>query len=193
MYSLDFHPVAQLEHEQKWTELAALIIDAVSRLEKAGADFVLIASNTLHKIATEVQHSIGDIPLLHIGEVTATAILDAGISVVGLLGTNFVMEQGFYKEKLARRGIQVVIPPKAARDYVHRVIYEELCVGQLLAESKAEILRVLGDLGDRGTGAVVLANTELPLLISQEDTSVILFDSTAIHAKAAVDWALKVP
>ncbi len=190
MYSLDFQPVAQLEHEENWDELTNMLTGAANRLERAGADFVVVASNTLHKVADQLQQRIS-VPLLHIADATAEEIKKAGISLVGLLGTRFVMEQDFYRERLFTHGLKVVIPDQAARNYVHNVIYKELSLGQVLETSKQKILGIITELAAAGPSAVVLANTELPLLISSEDTSVRLFDTMAIHAKKAVAWALE--
>ena len=190
MYSMDFQPVAQLEHEEKWNELTTLLVDAAKRLERAGADFVVVASNTLHKVADQLQQRIS-VPLLHIADATAEEIKKAGISLVGLLGTRFVMEQDFYRERLFTHGLKVVIPDQAARDYVHNVIYKELSLGQVLETSKQKILGIITELAAAGPSAVVLANTELPLLVGSADTSVRLFDTMAIHAKMAVSWALE--
>lgn len=189
MYSLDFQPVAQLEHDENWDELTTLLADAANRLERAGADFVMVASNTLHKVAVELPQRI-KVPLLHIADAAAEEIKRAEISLVGLLGTHFVMEQDFYRKRLSGHGISVQIPDQAARDYVHNVIYNELSLGQVLETSKQKILKIIADLEAAGASAVVLANTELPLLIGPEDTSVRLFDTMAIHAKKAVAWAL---
>ena len=190
MYSMDFQPVAQLEHEEKWNELTTLLVDAAKRLERAGADFVVVASNTLHKVADQLQQRIS-VPLLHIADATAEEVKNANIFMVGLLGTRFVMEQDFYRERLFTHGLKVVIPDQAARNYVHNVIYKELSLGQVLETSKQKILGIITELAAAGPSAVVLANTELPLLISSEDTSVRLFDTMAIHAKKAVSWALE--
>ena len=190
MYSLDFQPVAQLEHEENWDELANLLVDAANRLEKAGADFVMVASNTLHKVAVDLQQRI-DVPLLHIADAAAEEIKSADVSLVGLLGTRFVMEQDFYRERLSTHGLKVVVPDQAARDYVHKVIYDELSLGQVLETSKQKILKIIAELEGAGASAVILANTELPLLLGSEDTSVRLFDTMAIHAEKAVSWALQ--
>ncbi len=190
MYSLDFQPVAQLEHEENWDELTNMLTGAANRLERAGADFVVVASNTLHKVADQLQQRIS-VPLLHIADATAEEIKKAGISLVGLLGTRFVMEQDFYRERLFTHGLKVVIPDQAARNYVHNVIYKELSLGQVLETSKQKILGIITELAAAGPSAVVLANTELPLLIGSNDTSVRLFDTMAIHAKKAVSWALE--
>jgi len=189
MYSLDFQPVAQLEHEEKWDELTTLLVDVAKRLEKAGADFVMVASNTLHKVAVDLQQRI-DVPLLHIADAAAEEIKRADISLVGLLGTRFVMEQDFYRERLSGHGISVQIPDQASRDYVHKVIYNELSQGQVLETSRQKILGIITELAAAGPSAVMLANTELPLLIGSEDTSVRLFDTMTIHAEKAVSLAL---
>jgi aspartate racemase len=190
MYSLDFHPVAQLELEERWKELATLLIAAITRLEKAGAEFVIMASNTVHKVAEVVQLPI-HIPLLHIADATAEAIGKAGISTVGLLGTRFVMEQDFYKDHLRAQGINVWVPDQEQRDYVHNVIYNELCAGKLIPESREKLRTIILDLQRAGAEGVVLACTELPLLLHVEDTPVRLFDTMALHVNKAVTLALK--
>jgi len=190
MYSLDFHRAAQLEQEERWSELATLLIDAITRLEKAGADFVMMASNTAHKVAEVVQRST-NLPLLHIADVAAEEIVKTGISTVGLLGTRFVMEQDFYKERFRAQGIDVVIPDLAGRAYVHNVIFNELCVGRLIPDSKEKVKRIILNLQHAGAQAVILACTELPLLIRVEDTPVRLFDTMALHVNKAVTSALE--
>ena len=190
MYSLDFHPVAQLELEERWAELATILITAITRLEKAGAEFVIMASNTVHKIAEAVQPSI-HIPLLHIADPTAEEICRTGISTVGLLGTRFVMEQDFYKDHFRAQGINVLVPDQAQRDYVHSVIYNELCAGKLIPESREKLRTIILDLQRAGAECVILACTELPLLIHVEDTSVKLFDTMALHVDKAVTLALE--
>jgi aspartate racemase len=191
LYSMDFHPIAQLELEEQWADLATHLTGAITRLENAGAEFVIMASNTAHRVADEVQQSI-KIPLLHIADATAEEIGRAGISTVGLLGTRFVMEQDFYKEKFRARGIDVVVPDRAGRDYAHNVIYNELCSGQLNLESKDKILTIIRDLQRAGAEGVVLACTELPLLIQVEDTPVRLFDTMALHVSKAVTLATEI-
>jgi aspartate racemase len=190
MYSLDFHRAAQLEQEERWSELATLLIDAITRLEKAGADFVMMASNTAHKVAEVVQRST-NLPLLHIADVAAEEIVKTGISTVGLLGTRFVMEQDFYKERFRAQGIDVVIPDVAGRAYVHNVIFNELCVGRLIPDSKEKVKRIILNLQHAGAQAVILACTELPLLIRVEHTPVRLFDTMALHVNKAVTLALE--
>ncbi|MGH7926746.1 MAG: aspartate/glutamate racemase family protein [Candidatus Binatia bacterium] len=190
MYSMDFHLAAQLELEERWPELATFLIGAITRLEKAEAEFVMMASNTAHKVAETVQRSI-NIPLLHIADVTAEEIGIAGISTVGLLGTRFVTEQDFYKERFRARGIDVVVPDLAGRNSVHDVIYNELCAGKLIPESKEKMRTIILDLQRAGAEGVVLACTELPLIIHVEDTPVRLFDTMALHVNKAVTLALE--
>jgi aspartate racemase len=190
LYSLDFGPIARLELEERWNEFAMVLVDAAKRLERAGADFIVLASNTAHKVADEVQAAIA-IPLLHIADAAAEAIAAAGIQRVGLLGTEFVMQQDFYRDRLRSRGIDVLLPSDGQRTCVHEVIYNELCAGKLLDESKAKLLAIVLDLQRAGAQAVILACTELPLLMRPEDTPVRLFDSVAIHVDKAVTFALE--
>jgi aspartate racemase len=189
MYSLDFEPIARLEHDEQWDQLAALLIAAARKLEVAGASFVLIASNTLHKVAQQVQAQLG-IPLVHIADAVAEAVTRAGVSSVGLLGTRFVMEQDFYRERLAAYDLKIVVPPKGARDFIHDVIYNELALGDIRETSRRGVLEVIEELAKVGTGGIVLANTELPLLIPAECTCATVFDSMAIHVSKAVSLAL---
>ena len=190
MYSLDFEPIARLELEERWEEFAAVLVAAAKRLERAGAAFVLLASNTAHKVADSVQRSI-KMPLLHIADAAGEAIAAAGIHRVGLLGTQFVMQQAFYRDRLRSRGIDVLIPDAAERKCVHDVIYNELCAGKLLDDSKAKLLAIILELQRAGAQAVVLACTELPLLVRPEDTPVRLIDTMAIHVQKAVTLALE--
>lgn len=190
MYSVDFGPVAQLELEERWEELATVLIAAITRLEKAGAEFVIMASNTVHKVAEIVQPSI-HVPLLHIADATAEEIRTAGISTVGLLGTRFVVEQDFYRDHFRAQGIDVLVPDQPQRDYVHNVIYKELCTGKLISESRENLRTIIRDLQRAGAAGVVLACTELPLLIHVEDTPVRLFDTMALHVAKAVALALE--
>jgi aspartate racemase len=190
MYSVDFGAVAQLELEERWEELATVLIAAITRPEKAGAEFVIMASNTVHKVAEVVQPSI-HVPLLHIADATAEEIRTAGISTVGLLGTRFVMEQDFYRDHFRAHGIDVLVPDQPPRDYVHNVIYNELCAGKLISESRENLRTIILDLQRAGAAGVVLACTELPLLVHAEDTPVRLFDTMALHVAKAVALALE--
>jgi aspartate racemase len=189
MYSLDFEPLARLEHDGQSDQLAAVLIAAARKLEVAGASFVLIASNTLHKVAQQVQAELG-IPLLHIADAVAEAVTRAGVSSVGLLGTRFVMEQGFYRERLTVKGLKIVVPPEEARDFIHDVIYKELALGDIRETSRRGVLEIIDELTKVGAAGIVLANTELPLLIRAEDTRAMVFDSMAIHVNKAVSLAL---
>ncbi|GGO68491.1 aspartate racemase [Bowmanella pacifica] len=187
--SLDFAEIEQLQARGDWEAAAALLTRAGLQVQRAGADFLLICTNTMHKVADALE-SVLDIPLLHIADATATQLKAKGIERVGLLGTAFTMEQAFYRQRLIRRDIEVVTPVALQRERVHQVIYEELCQGRILDASRAEYLQVIDDLAEQGAQAVVLGCTEIGLLVKQADTSVPLFDTTEIHAASAVDWAL---
>ncbi|MBW2096599.1 MAG: aspartate/glutamate racemase family protein [Deltaproteobacteria bacterium] len=190
MYSLDFEPIEELQRQGRWEEMALILQDAAKRLELAGANFFLICTNTMHKIAPEVQDSVR-IPLLHIADATAEEVKASGISTVGLLGTRYTMEQNFLKGYLSsKHGLDVIIPEPDSRDIVHNVVYDELCLGTIREESKKVFLRIIQDLGEKGAQGVILGCTEIPLLVHQKDTSLPLFDTTAIHAKKAVEMAL---
>ncbi|WP_279357538.1 aspartate/glutamate racemase family protein [Methylobacterium indicum] len=190
MWSFDFGEIEALQHAGRWDEATAALIDAARRLERGGADVVLICTNTMHRMADEVQAAIG-LPLLHIADPTAARIRAAGLSRVGLLGTAFTMEQDFYKGRLAtRHGLDVLVPEAEDRAEVHRVIYEELVQGRALPASRAAYRAVIARLVERGAQAIILGCTEIMLLVRPEDSPVPLFDTTALHAEAAVDWAL---
>jgi aspartate racemase len=166
------------------------MIEGARRLTRGGADILLICSNTMHKLADQVAGAAG-IPLLHIADATANAVTSAGIGCVGLLGTRFTMEQDFYRGRLAdRHGLEVLIPDEGERQIVHTIIYDELCVGAVLEESRRKVVDIIDGLVGRGAEGVVLGCTELPLLIRPSDVSVRLFDTTAIHVAEAVRWAL---
>jgi len=190
MYSLDFQPIAQLQLQQRWRDLADVLISAITRLERAGAEFVILASNTLHVVSDLVQPSI-QIPLLHIADAAAEEINRSGISTVGLLGTRAVMEQDFYRQNFRTHGITSLVPGEEQRDFVHNLIYDELCVGKLIPESREQLRTIILGLQKAGAEAVVLACTELPLLISREDTPVKLFDTMTLHVRKAANYALK--
>jgi len=190
MYSLDFQPIAQLQLQQRWRELADVLIGAITRLERAGAEFVILASNTLHVVSDLVQPSI-QIPLLHIADAAAQEIDRCGISTVGLLGTRAVMEQNFYKQNFRAHGITSLVPGVEEREFVHHLIYDELCLGKLIPESREKLRTIILGLQRAGAEAVVLACTELPLLISSEDTPVKLFDTMTLHVRKAVTYALE--
>lgn len=190
MYSVDFAGIEQLQREGRWEEATSLMIDAARRLEKGGADFVVICTNTMHRMADEVEASIG-IPLLHVVDAAARAVTARRVKTVGLLGTRFTMEEEFYRGRLSgRHGLEVLIPDAADRALVHRVIYDELVVGEIRPASKAEFLRIVESLVGRGAGGIVLGCTEIGLLIQERDCPVPAFDTTRIHALAAVELAL---
>jgi len=191
MFSVDFGVVERLQHDGEWDTLTREMIDAARRLEQGGADFFLLCTNTMHRMADEVAASVS-IPLLHIADPTAAEILAAGHRRVGLLATAFTMEQDFYKGRLADRfGLDVFVPDAADRALVHRVIYEELVAGKVLDASRTSYREIMARLVERGAEAIILGCTEIMLLVSAEDSTVPLFDTTTIHALAAVDEALK--
>ncbi|WP_348771428.1 aspartate/glutamate racemase family protein [Azospirillum sp. SYSU D00513] len=190
MWSFDFAEIEALQHAGRWDDATALMIEAAQRLERGGADFLLICTNTMHRMADSVQAAI-TLPLLHIADPTAERIRAAGLRRVGLLGTAFTMEQDFYKGRLSdRHGLEVLIPGDEDRALVHRVIYEELVQGRVEAASREAYREVIARLVERGAEAVILGCTEIMLLVQPEDSPVPLFDTTAIHAEAAVERAL---
>lgn len=191
MFSVDFDPIEKLQRSADWNAMARILSHAARRIESAGADCLLICSNTMHKVAPEVEQAI-DIPLLHIATATGEVLVKEGIKSVGLLGTAFTMEQDFYKGKLEKgHGLSVLVPEEQDRDSVHRIIYEELCLGKLEDSSRAEFLRIIERLASRGAEGIILGCTEIGMLISQAGTSIKLFDTTSIHAGKAVDFAIR--
>ena len=193
LYSVDFDPIEKLQHEGNWDGTAEILAEAARRVEAAGADFLLICTNTMHKVAPQVQNAI-NIPLVHIADATAEVLKSQGIKKVGLLGTAFTMEQDFYKGRLTDKfGLSVTVPDANDRSFIHRVIYEELCLGTVTAEAKEGYLHVIDRLAAEGAEAVILGCTEIGLLVSQQDTHVRLYDTTAIHAQAAVSASLQLP
>lgn len=190
LYSVDFHEVERLQHAGDWAAAGELLAGAARALELAGADFLVLCTNTMHKVAPTIEAAVR-IPLFHIADPTAEAIKAAGLATVGLLGTRFTMEQAFYKDRLRERhGLQVLIPNPSDRDVIHRVIYQELCLGRIVEESRGEYRRIMADLVGQGAEGIVLGCTEISLLVGQQDSSVPLFDTTAIHACKAAEWAL---
>lgn len=188
--SLDLEEIKILMDQNKWEEVADIMVDSAQGLENAGADFVLICTNTIHKIADEVQSRI-EIPLLHIADATAEAITNQGIETVGLLGTKFVMEQDFYSGRLLEKyDIKVIIPNENERQTVHDVIFNELCLGEVNLFSKFEFKKIIRSLVRDGAEGIILGCTEIPMLIKEEDIEVPLFDTAKIHAEAAVKYAL---
>lgn len=191
MYSVDFAPIEKLQHEGDWAGTASILSEAARNVESAGADFLLICTNTMHKVAPEIAHAI-NIPILHIADATAEVLQQEGIKRVGLLGTAFTMEQNFYKGRLSDKfGLDVLVPDKEDRELVHRVIYRELCLGKIENGSRTEYLRIIDQLASQGAEGVILGCTEIGMLVSQNDTKVALFDTTAIHAAKAVEYAIE--
>ena len=189
LYSVDFAEIEALQHQGDWPATARILSGAALSLENAGADFLMIGTNTMHKVAPEIEEAI-NIPLLHIADATAKVLTQDNIQRVGLLGTRFTMKQAFYRERLEAAGIEVVTPDAPQRAEVHRVIYEELCQGEIQAASRETYLAVINSLAEQGAQAVILGCTEIGLLIKQTDTPVPLYDTTAIHAAQAVNQAL---
>ncbi len=190
LWSFDFAEIEELQHRGDWVSLEALMIDAARRLEAGGAEVLLICTNTMHKMADAVQSAVG-VPLLHIADATAEAVKTANITRVGLLGTAFTMEQDFYKGRLARHhGLDVIIPDAADRSTIHRIIYEELVAGQALPASRDAYRAIIARLVDDGAEAIIIGCTEIMLLVRPEDSAVPLFDTTALHANAAISMAL---
>jgi aspartate racemase len=189
MYSVDFEPIVKLQHAGDWEGTAKILSEAARKVESAGADCLLMCTNTMHKVAPEVEKSI-QIPLLHIADATAEILIHNSIGTVGLLGTAFTMEQEFYKGRLIERyGLNVIVPNEEDRKIIHRVIYNELCMGSAPTDSKTEYLRIIAMLASQGAEAVILGCTEIGMLINQADTSIKLYDTTTIHAGKAVEYA----
>ncbi|MBE0359077.1 aspartate/glutamate racemase family protein [Pseudoalteromonas aliena] len=190
MYSVDFDQIEKLQHKGDWNGTSDILCAAAKNVERAGADFLLICTNTMYKVAPQIQESI-TIPLIHIADATAETLIKMGVKTVGLLGTAFTMEQDFYKSRLKEKhGLSVLIPEKSDRTIVHNVIYKELCLGRALTSSKAEYLRIIDALAEQGAEAVILGCTEIGMLIKQEDTHIRLLDTTYEHARKAVDLAI---
>ena len=189
LYSVDFAEIERYQASGDWDKSAGFLSQIAQNLEQAGADFIVICTNTMHKVAPQIQKIIS-IPILHIAQATADNLLENGIKKVGLLGTKYTMTQEFYKEKLLEAGLEVVIPDQAGVEEVNRIIYDELCLGQIKESSKQTYLSMIDDLKNAGAEAVVLGCTEIGLLVQQEDTDVPLFDTTEIHAQKAAEFAV---
>ena len=190
LYSVDFAEIEDLQRQGDWGKMAEILSEAAKGVEASGADFLMICTNTMHKVADAVTDAVS-IPLLHIADATAVQLRADNITKVGLLGTSFTMEQDFYKNRLSEKyGIEVVVPSKSDRGLVHDVIFQELCLGTINDSSRDEYVRITGQLAEEGAQAVILGCTEIALLIQQQHTDVPLYDTTAIHAKSAVDLAL---
>lgn len=190
LISVDFAEIEALQHAGNWQACGALLSEAAQSAEAGGADFLLLCTNTMHKVAEDIDAAI-DMPMLHIADATAEKLAQHGISKVGLLGTKFTMEQAFYKKRLLdQHGIEVVIPNEEQRKRVHDVIYTELIMGKISAESRNHYLHIIDALAQAGAQAIILGCTEIALLVQQQHTTVPLFDTAAIHAEKAVDFAL---
>jgi aspartate racemase len=190
MISLDFQEIEAFQHAGDWDAAARILAKAAAQVEAAGADFLLICTNTMHKVAPQVQEAIS-IPLLHLADATARRIQSKGMRTVGLLGTNFTMEEDFYRGRLVDQfGLNVLVPGKEDRDLVHKIIYEELCLGVVKDSSREAYLRIMEDLRDRGAEGIIEGCTEIVMLVKQEHTDIPLFDTTSIHAEEAVREAL---
>ena len=189
IHSIDFAPIGKLQAQGDWDEMGEILANSGIRLQAAGAQGLLIATNTMHKVADEVITATG-LPLIHIADATAAAIQEQGLTKIGLLGTQFTMTQDFYKQRLIDAGLQVLIPESKAREEVHRIIYDELCQGQLLDSSRQYYIEVIKQLAEQGAQGVILGCTEIGLLIKQADSPIPVFDTTAIHATAAVKFLL---
>lgn len=192
LYSVDFAKIEALQHQGDWDQLAEILIEAANSLEAGGADFLVICTNTMHKVAPQIAQAIG-IPILHLADATAATLKANGITRVGLLGTRFTMEESFYKERLEAQGISVVVPDTVDRQSIHDIIYTELCRGLIQPASRSVYLDVIDRLAGDGAEAVILGCTEIGLLVRQADTAIPLYDTTLIHAQQAVAWSLNQP
>ena len=190
LYSVDFAEIEQLQSAGRWAEAGRMLAQAAQALQAAGAQGLVLCTNTMHKVADAIASAV-DLPLIHIADATAQAVRSAGLQRVGLLGTRFTMEQDFYKARLQKAfGLEVLVPDPAGRDEVHRIIYQELCLGQVHDASRDAYRRVMNELAEQGAQGIILGCTEIGLLVDANDSPVPLFDTTALHAQAAVDWML---
>lgn len=191
MYSVDFQEIETLQHQNRWDKLTDIMVAAAARLKNGGADFVVICTNTMHKMANDIEARAG-IKVLHIAEVTGRAIVQEGMKKIGLLGTKFTMEQDFYRQVLKEKfDMTVVIPDEAEREFIHHVIFNELCKGVIRPDSRAKFISIIHKLATNGAEGIVLGCTEIPLLIKQADVEIPVFDTTRLHTVAAVEYALK--
>ncbi len=190
LYSVDFHDVERMQQAGDWAAAGALLAHASRALQAAGAECIVVCTNTMHKVAEFIVAAVS-IPLLHIADPTADAINHAGHTTVGLLGTRFTMEQDFYRDRLStQHGLTVLTPSEPDRNVVHRIIYEELCLGKVIPESRDQYRRIMADLVAQGAQAIILGCTEISLLLDQRDAAMPLFDTTYLHARGAAEWAL---
>lgn len=191
LYSVDFQEVEALQHAGQWEQAGLLLADVAQRLEAAGAEGLVLCTNTMHKVASAIENTTR-VPLLHIADPTAEAIKRAGVSTVGLLGTRFTMEQDFYRARLEdKHGLTVLTPNTEDRDTVHRIIYDELCLGRIDADSRATYIEIIKRLVENGAEAVILGCTEISLLIEPQHVNIPLFDTTQLHAVHAAEWMLR--
>lgn len=190
LYSVNFDEIEKLQRVGDWDQAGVVLGEAAKSIQAGGADFLLICTNTMHKVLPQIEQYI-DIPVLHIADATANKLLEDGITKVGLLGTAFTMEQDFYKRRISDKfGIEVIVPEHRDREVIHRVIYDELCQGQILSESREKYISIIDNLRRQGAEAVILGCTEIALLVEQQHTQVKLYDTTKIHAEQAVKLAL---
>jgi aspartate racemase len=191
MVSVDFAEIESLQHKGDWDRMAVMLGEAFRAVERGGAEFALLCTNTMHKVFDRIQEAVR-IPLVHIVDITGREIKGRGLGRVGLLGTRFTMEQDFYKGKLARDyGLEVLIPDEAERQMIHGILYNELCLGQIKDASRDVFKEIIRRLQGRGAQGIILGCTEIPLVVKPEDSGLPLFDTTALHAKAAVDLAFQ--
>ncbi len=191
MVTVDFAEIEKLQHENRWDEAAQILVKCAQDLERGGADFIVLCTNTMHKLADQIIANV-NIPFLHIADATAEKIKATGIKKIGLLGTRFTMEHDFYKFRLINNfGLDVLVPNKADRDIIHRVIYDELVQGKIVDASREEYKRIMELLIAQGAEGIILGCTEIELLVKQNDSRVLLFPTTSIHAVSAVEYALK--
>ncbi|CAH1549673.1 aspartate/glutamate racemase family protein [Vibrio rotiferianus] len=190
LYSVDFAEIETLQHQGRWGDTAKILSQAAKSVEAGGADFILICTNTMHKVADQIQQAV-DVPVVHIADATAEKLVADGVKKVGLLGTRFTMEQDFYKQRLIDKfGVEVVVPSVDDQTIVHEVIYNELCRGEVREDSRQQYLAIIDNLVEEGAEAVILGCTEIAMLVEPQHTGVKLYDTTEIHAKAAVEFAL---
>ncbi len=190
LYSVDFDEIEKLQHQGNWSATALILTEAAKSVERGGADFLMICTNTMHKVVPEIESKIS-IPILHIADATAKSLVREGVTKVGLLGTRFTMEQDFYKGRISEKfGIDVIVPDADEQTVVHDIIYQELCLGQINSDSRERYLKIIANLHAQGAQAVILGCTEIALLVKQSDTAVPLYDTTEIHAAHGIEWAL---
>ena len=190
LYSVDFQEIEECQANGNWEKSGEILGEAANNLEKAGADFIVICTNTMHKVINQIKEKIS-IPILHIAEMTAEKILEKGLKNIALLGTKYTMEQDFYKSKLIEKGINVIIPDKNDIEIINKVIYDELCLGIINSNSKKKFLEIVDKLRNKGAEGIILGCTEIGLLIKNEDTDVPLFDTAIIHAEQAAIYSIK--